>query len=110
MVQETGVKLEGLYVKETIIKYWRQNRTKYPRPLAKDEKRENRRKCQEEMELEKQRLREERNHIGFVVDPNAKYPKGSWEEYLQQVRVRKRRIEMEELQERAEEAQMEAIK
>ncbi|RCV33034.1 hypothetical protein SETIT_7G050400v2 [Setaria italica] len=98
MVHEIGVEPEGLYARETIIKYWRQNRTKYPRPLTENEKRENRRKLQEERELEKQRLREERDRLGYV------------EEYLQQVRVRKRRIEMEELQEKAEEAQIETIK
>ncbi|RCV06449.1 hypothetical protein SETIT_1G163200v2 [Setaria italica] len=110
MVHETGVEPEGLYARETIIKYWRQNRSKYPRPLTENEKRENRRKLQEERELEKQRLREERDRLGYVVDPNVKYPKGSWEEYLQQVRARKRRIEMEELQQKAEEAQMEMMK
>nr|TKW14648.1 hypothetical protein SEVIR_5G180200v2 [Setaria viridis] len=110
MVHETGVEPEGLYARETIIKYWRQNRSKYPRPLTENEKRENRRKLQEERKLEKQRLREERDRLGYVVDPNAKYPKDSWEEYLQQVRARKRRIEMEELQQKAEEAQMETMK
>ncbi|RCV43257.1 hypothetical protein SETIT_9G280300v2 [Setaria italica] len=110
MVHETGVEPEGLYARETIIKYWRQNRSKYPRPLTENEKRENRRKLQEERELEKQRLREERDRLGYVVDPNAKYPKGLWEEYLQQVRARKRRIEMEELQQKAEESQMETMK
>nr|TKW21434.1 hypothetical protein SEVIR_4G158900v2 [Setaria viridis] len=110
MVHETGVEPERLYARETIIKYWRKNRSKYPRPLTKNEKRENRRKLQEERELEKQRLREERDRLGYVVDPNAKYPKGSWEEYLQQVRARKRRIEIEELQQKSEEAQMETMK
>ncbi|RCV21624.1 hypothetical protein SETIT_4G152800v2 [Setaria italica] len=110
MVHETRVEPEGLYARETIIKYWRKNRSKYPRPLTENEKRENRRKLQEERELEKQRLREERDRLGYVVDPNAKYPKGSWEEYLQQVRARKRRIEIEELQQKAEEAQMETMK
>nr|TKW32147.1 hypothetical protein SEVIR_2G150900v2 [Setaria viridis] len=95
---ESILKPEGLYAKETIIKYWRQNRAKYPRLLTEDEKRENRRKLQEERELEKQRLREERDRLGFL------------EEYLQQVRARKRRIEMEELQERVEEVQMKAMK
>ncbi|RCV25611.1 hypothetical protein SETIT_5G179400v2 [Setaria italica] len=98
MVHETGVEPEGLYARETIIKYWRQNRSKYPRPLTENEKRENRRKLQEERKLEKQRLREERDRLGYV------------EEYLQQVRARKRRIEMEELQQKAEEAQMETMK
>ncbi|RCV42901.1 hypothetical protein SETIT_9G252700v2 [Setaria italica] len=96
MVHETG--------------YWRQNRSKYPRPLTENEKRENRRKLQEERELEKQRLMEERDRLGYVVDPNVKYPEGSWEQYLQQVRARKRRLEMEELQQKAEEAQMETMK
>ncbi|RCV43569.1 hypothetical protein SETIT_9G304700v2 [Setaria italica] len=99
MIRETGVKPKGLYVLETLIKYWRWNRTKYPQPLIEDERREKRRK-----------LQEERARTGFVVDPDAKYFKGSWEEYFQQVEVRKRRIEMEELQERAEEAQMETMK
>ncbi|RCV17436.1 hypothetical protein SETIT_3G219500v2 [Setaria italica] len=110
MVHEIGVEPEGLYARETIIKYWRQNRSKYPRPLTENEKRENRRKLQEERELEKQRLRKERDRLGYVVDPNMKYPKGSWEEYLQQVRARKRRIEMEELQQKAEETQMKTMK
>nr|TKW03444.1 hypothetical protein SEVIR_7G024100v2 [Setaria viridis] len=92
MVHETGVEPEGLYARETIIKYWRQNRSKYPRPLTENKKRENRRKLQEERELEKQRLREERDRLGYVV------------------RERKRRIEMEELQQKAEEAQMETMK
>jgi hypothetical protein len=35
-----------------------------------------------EREMEKRRLREERAKQGFIVDPNEKYPKGSWEEYF----------------------------
>nr|TKV94622.1 hypothetical protein SEVIR_9G307500v2 [Setaria viridis] len=89
MVHETGVKPNGLYARETIIKYWRQNRSKYPRPLTENEKRENRRKLQEERELEKQKLMEERDRLGYVVDPNVKYPEGSWEQYLQQKRQEK---------------------
>ncbi|RCV17239.1 hypothetical protein SETIT_3G204000v2 [Setaria italica] len=75
-----------------------------------DSRRESRRKLQEERELKKQRLREERDRLGYVVDPNVKYPEGSWEQYLQVVRARKRRLEMQELQQQAEEAQMETMK
>ena len=32
-----------------------------------------------EEEMESQRLRVERAKKGFIVDPKAKYPKGSWE-------------------------------
>uniref|UniRef100_K4AJF2 Uncharacterized protein n=1 Tax=Setaria italica TaxID=4555 RepID=K4AJF2_SETIT len=55
MVRETGLKPEGLYAKETLIKYWRLNRTKYPQPLTEAERREKRRKLDEGRELEKQR-------------------------------------------------------
>ena len=44
----------------------------------------------------------------FVVDPEAKYPMGSWEEYFQKLEANKRMKEMEKMEDLAQEAQMEA--
>ena len=68
---------------EDCIVYWKRNRSKYPRPLTYRELLANfEKKKKEEEEMERQRLREERAKKGFTVDPVAKYPKGSWEEYF----------------------------
>lgn len=91
---------------EMLIKYWRRNRTKYQLPLTEVERSEKRRKLEKESELERQRLRQERSITKIVPDLNVKNPKGSFEEYYQQQTLRKRRIEIEELQERAKEANL----
>ena len=59
--------------------------------------------------MERQRLREERAKKGFTVDLEAKYPKGSWEEYFQKLEANKRMEEMEKMEDLAQEAQMEAM-
>ena len=59
--------------------------------------------------MERQRLREERAKKGFTVDPEAKYRKGSWEEYFQKLEANKRMEEMEKMEDLAQEAQMEAM-
>ncbi|KAG2606804.1 hypothetical protein PVAP13_4NG230498, partial [Panicum virgatum] len=46
---------------------------------------------------------------GFTVDTEAKYPKGSWEEYFQKLEANKRIEEMEQMEDLAHEAQMEAM-
>jgi len=66
-------------------------------------------KKEKEEEMERQRLREERAKKGFTVDPEAKYPKGSWEEYFQKLEANKRMEEMEKMEDLAQEAQMEAM-
>ncbi|OEL21027.1 hypothetical protein BAE44_0017954 [Dichanthelium oligosanthes] len=102
--------LSGVWGIEAIIAYWRRNRIKYPRPLTRGEGNAKRRKKEEEREMEKWRLREERACQGFVVDPNAKYAPGSWKEYFQKLEANRRRAQEEEMEERAIEVQMEAMK
>jgi hypothetical protein len=84
---------------EDCIAYWRRNRDKYPRPLTRREQSTIELREKKEREMEKQRLREERTKQGFIIDPNARYPKGSWEEYFQKVEANKRRAKMEEMEE-----------
>ena len=59
--------------------------------------------------MERQRFREERAKKSFIVDPEAKYPKSSWEEYFQKLEANKRIEEMEKMEELAQEAQVEAM-
>ncbi|KAG2601428.1 hypothetical protein PVAP13_5KG590707 [Panicum virgatum] len=94
---------------EDCIVYWRRNRSKYPRPLTDRELLANYEKKEKEEEMERQMLREERAKKGFTVDPEAKYPKGSWEEYFQKLDANKRMEEMEKMGDLAQEAQMEAM-
>ena len=105
--REYGKKAAEKATLEDCIVYWRRNRSKYPRPLTDRELLANYEK--EEEEMERQRLREERAKKGFTVDPEAKYPKGSWEEYFQKLEANKRMEEMEKMEDLAQEAQMEAM-
>ena len=52
--------------------------------------------------MERQRLREEREKKSFIVDPEAKYPKRSCEEYFQKLEANKRLEEMEKMEELAQ--------
>ena len=108
--REYGKKAAEKATLEDCIVYWRRNRSKYPRPLTDRELLANyEKKKEEEEEMERQRLREERAKKGFTVDPEAKYPKGSWEEYFQKLEANKRMEEMEKMEDLAQEAQMEAM-
>ena len=106
--REYGKKAAEKATLEDCIVYWRRNRSKYPQPLTDRELLANYEKKKEE-EMERQRLREERAKKGFIVDPEAKYPKGSWEEYFQKLEANKRIEEMEKMEELAQEAQVEAM-
>ncbi|KAG2610793.1 hypothetical protein PVAP13_4KG398105 [Panicum virgatum] len=90
--REYGKKTAEKATLDDCIVYWRRNRSKYPWPLTDRELLANYEKKEEEEEMERQRLREERAKKGFTVDPEAKYPK-----------------EMEKMEELAQEAQMEAM-
>ena len=107
--REYGKKAAEKATLEDCIVYWRRNRSKYPRPLTDRELLANYEKKEKEEEMERQRLREERAKKGFTVDPEAKYPKGSWEEYFQKLEANKRMEEMEKMVDLAQEAQMEAM-
>ncbi|KAG2565520.1 hypothetical protein PVAP13_7NG135800 [Panicum virgatum] len=107
--REYGKKAEEKATLEDCIVYWRRNRRKYPRPLTDRELLANYEKKEKEEEMERQRLREERAVKGFTVDPEAKYPKGSWEEYFQKLETNNRMEEMEKMEDLAQEAQMEAM-
>ena len=93
--------------REECIAYWRRNRRKYPWPLTYAELSaiEDKKEC----EIEKWRLREERASKCFIIDTNTNYPKGSWEEYFQKLEANKRMVKMEEMEDLALEAQMEAM-
>ncbi|KAG2606704.1 hypothetical protein PVAP13_4NG211963, partial [Panicum virgatum] len=108
--REYGKKAAEKATLEDCIVYWRRNRSKYyPRPLIDRELLANYEKKEKEEEMERQRLREERAKKDFTVDPEAKYRKGSWEEYFQKLEDNKRMEEMEKMEDLAQEAQMEAM-
>ena len=107
--REYGKKAAEKATLEDCIVYWRRNRSKYPRPLTDRELLANYEKKEKEEEMERQRLREERAKKDFTVDPEAKYRKGSWEEYFQKLEANKRMEEMEKMEDLAQEAQMEAM-
>ena len=107
--REYGKKAAEKATLEDCIVYWRRNRSKYPRPLTDRELLANYEKKEKEEEMERQRLREERAKKGFTVDLEAKYPKGSWEEYFQKLEANKRLEEIEKMEELAQEAQLEAM-
>jgi len=107
--REYGKKAAEKATLEDCIVYWRRNRSKYPWPLTDRELLANYEKKEKEEEMERQRLREERAKKGFTVDPEAKYRKGSWEEYFQKLEANKRMEEMEKMEDLAQEAQMEAM-
>ncbi|CAO2148677.1 unnamed protein product [Urochloa humidicola] len=111
MVHETGVELEfelgsGMY--EKILAYWRRNRDKFPRPLTKHERLQKRMRKEEEWKAWQQSVREKRARQ--YNEGNVKHPRGTWEHYFQQCEETKRMNEMEEMQDRAVDAQMEAMK
>ncbi|CAN6324067.1 unnamed protein product [Urochloa humidicola] len=111
MVRETVVELEfelggGMY--EKILAYWRRNRDKFPRPLTKQERLQKRMKKEEEWKAWQHSVMEKRARK--YIEGNVKYPRGTWENYFQQVDEQKRMNEMEEMQDRVVEAQMEAMK
>lgn len=108
-IQEIGDIPSSNGGKEALIKYWSQNRSKCPPPLTEVERKGKRRK-EEEWEMRKKKEREERLSYNWVRDLHAKYPYGSYEHYYQQEALRKRRIEMEEPQQRAEEEQLEVMR
>jgi len=83
--REYGKKAAEKATLEDCIFYWWRYRSKYPRPLIDRELLANYEKKKKEEEMERQRLREERAKKDFTVDPEAKYPKGSWEEYFQKL-------------------------
>ncbi|KAG2645649.1 hypothetical protein PVAP13_2KG439405, partial [Panicum virgatum] len=107
--REYGKKAAEKATLEDCIVYWRKNRSKYPRPLTDRELLANYEKKEKEEEMERQRLREEGAKKCFTVDPEAKYRKGSWEEYFQKLEANKRMEEMEKMEDLAQEAQMEAM-
>lgn len=115
MVRETGEELKwvvGYYNYEKMVAYWRRNREKFLergiRPLTVQEKIEKSRKKEEEYQAWWDSVREKRARK--YNEANVKYPRGTWEHYFQQFDDEKRMREMEEVQERAVEAQMEAMK
>ena len=105
-----GFDKTGMAFEEELISYWRKNRIKYPKPLTKQERQQERKKEEERRKQEAERLRSMEVRQPYQFDPTKVYRRGSWEEYFQLTEARERGIDLESARRMAKEAQMEAMK
>jgi len=85
MVSEYGSRRfdkTGMAFEEELISYWRKNRIKYPKPLTKQERQQERKKKEERRKQEAERLRSMEVRQPYQFDPTKVYRRGSWEEYF----------------------------
>ena len=99
----------GMAFEEELISYWRKNRIKYPKPLTKQERQQERKKEEEQRKQEAERLRSMEVRQPYQFDPTKVYRRGSWEEYFQLTEARERGIDLESARRMAKEAQMKAM-
>ena len=99
----------GMAFEEELISYWRKNRSKYPKPLTKQERQQERKKEEERRKQEAERLRSMEVRRPYQFDPTKVYRRGSWEEYFQLMEARERGIDLESARRMAKEAQMKAM-
>ena len=85
----------GMAFEEELITYWRKNRSKYPKPLTKQERQQERKKEEERRKQEAERLRSMEVRQPYQFDPTKVYRRGSWEEYFQLTEARERGIDLE---------------
>ena len=105
MTRHKGQPARGYYTYEECITYWRLHREKYPADLTPEEKIAKRQKIEEERERQRRLSKEKARK-----DPNTVYPYGTWEHYFKTVEDRQRKAKEEELEARAGDAQMEAVR
>lgn len=78
---------------EQVIRYWRNNRGRYPTPA---EEAAERRRLQEEEEARKREARGPTGNYYANIDPDKTYPPGSAEEYFAKIARNKRARKIEE--------------
>uniref|UniRef100_A0A0D9WVU7 Small RNA 2'-O-methyltransferase n=1 Tax=Leersia perrieri TaxID=77586 RepID=A0A0D9WVU7_9ORYZ len=105
MRRHKGQPARGYYTYEECITYWRLHREKYPADLTPEEKIPKRQKIEEERERQR-RLSKEKTR----KDPNTVYPYDTWEQYFKTVEDRERKAKEEEMEARARDAQMDAVR